>query len=62
MAKSKVAAVSRINAAQERRWQAENDLRTIQSYAELKGSPQRLKAVEQILKEAQTAVSKVKPK
>lgn len=46
----------------EQRWQAEDDLRTMQRMADLKSDPQRLKRVEALIKQQLAALNKVKGK
>lgn len=45
---------------QDRKWQAESDLRTVQAFAELKSSPARLAAAQKVLQEQLKAFSAVK--
>ena len=46
--------------AREARYQAEDDLRTMQRYQELCKSPERMKAVQQLIKEQTALVEKTK--
>jgi hypothetical protein len=48
--------------ADEKRWQAEDDLRTMQRMAELKANPGRIRAAESLLKQQMTAIKSVKRK
>lgn len=48
--------------ADEMRWRAEDDLRTMQRMAELKSDPSRLRAAESLIKQQLKAVQAVKGK
>jgi hypothetical protein len=49
----------------EKRWQAEDDARSLKRYAELQSSPQRMKAAQSVIrkeiKQSQAVLGKVKP-
>lgn len=63
MSKAKVSAPSvRRMTAEDRRWQAENDLRTMQQFAELKASPQRMKSAQDMLHKQMSVLVQVKKK
>lgn len=61
-ADSPMAACSGPNKAQEARWRAESDLRTMQQMAELKSSPGRMRAAEAELNRQVKALQAVKGK
>ncbi len=48
--------------AEQARWQAEDDLRTMQRMAELKANPSRIRAAETLLKQQMTVIKSVKRK
>ncbi len=65
MAKAKVKAaqiLSGPSTAEERRWKAESDLRTMQQYAELQANPSRIRAAEGLLREQMRVVQSIKKK
>lgn len=57
--RSAVASVG-ISKADEARWRAEEDLRTMQRMAELKSDPSRVRAAEKLLQQQLSAVKAVK--
>lgn len=48
--------------AEDKRWQAENDLRTMQQFAELKASPQRMKSAQDMLHKQMSVLTQIKRK
>jgi hypothetical protein len=65
MAQGKVKIASLLGSsdkAREARYQAEDDLRTMQRYQELCASPQRMKAVQQLIKEQADLAAKMPKK
>lgn len=59
MAKTKSAAIGGISAADEAKWRAESDLRTLATAAEIKKDPARLKRALAMAKEQMAALSTV---
>lgn len=48
--------------AEQRRWQAEDDLRTMQRMAEIKANPTRIRAAEQLLTKQVQMVKSIRKK
>lgn len=48
--------------ADQARWQAEDDLRTMQRMGEIKSSPQRVRQVEKLIQQQAKAVQQIKRK